>query len=687
MALGDDSDAAKPVQLPELPPVGGLDEEPAPVAKVQRDPSTGQVSPRRVIAAVDTDDAPDLPGLVDFEPRPDPVGPNDETRASGLSPKVVVPAKAEAVVEEAEEDTYLGRNFGGYKLDQKIGQGGMGVVYRGRQVSLDRVVAIKILNKSLSDNEEFIKRFAREAKSIARITHPHIVAVYDFGKTDGCWYMVTEFVEGSNLARMITDRIMLPVDELVPLMVQCLAGIAHVSQSGIVHRDIKPDNILVTRDQVAKIADFGLAKDITSDTDLTAVGLAMGTPAYMSPEQCMGRKLDVRSDVYALGVTAYFALTGEKPFMGQSSFEIMTKQREFTPPPPILLNPRIPREVSDLVMRMMSKNAAERGGDADEVRTRWIDLGKRLGLGAVVRAAAPAPTAASHGLPPMPAPGPPPPPIMVQPPAMIEPAHAAPPTPPGRTSEQRPGEPPRPGTERRAGRSTGMGEAINCPRCGELNRGSSKVCQKCGHALVKTDAHSARDQEVEANRLFEAGSYAEAAALYARVADHEGDRKQRSVLRSKERESRRLEQVDQFGDLQHRSQELTTAGDLKGALEVLERGLREARESAPGSPVEVEMTAAATTLRRRLRQRRLWRLALVLLVLLLLAALLASQRERLAQLWRDAGAGSASATSRNDRPAGVVARGDGDHGIGGAGADGHWQRAAAPDGATRTPAA
>jgi eukaryotic-like serine/threonine-protein kinase len=354
MAISDDSSVHK--GLPKLPDLAGLSDE-------KTEPNFLPDSDIKIKRGVRVDVPEDMP----------------------LSGRLSRHREPEPEIRAVEEDTHFGRTFVGYQLEQKIGQGGMGMVYKGRQVSLDRQVAIKILNKSLCDNVEFIKRFEREAKSIARITHPNIVAVYDFGKTDGIWYMVTEFVEGSNLARLIAERLVLQVEEVLPLVTQCLAGLAHVSLSGIVHRDIKPDNILITKDNVAKIADFGLAKDVTSDTDLTAVGLAMGTPSYMSPEQCMGRRLDVRSDIYSLGVTAYYALTGEKPFSGQSSFEIMTKQREYTPPPPFQLNPRLPKEVSAMIMRMIAKTPGDRFKDAEECRQAWLDLGQRLGVLQVTR--------------------------------------------------------------------------------------------------------------------------------------------------------------------------------------------------------------------------------------------------------------------------------------------------------------
>ena len=305
----------------------------------------------------------------------------------------IAPPKTEAGIAKAQanservkkdKDEFLGRTFGGYELVETIGHGGMGTVYKGRQVSLDRVVAVKLLLPALVNNDEFIRRFEREAKSIARISHPNIVGVLDFGVSeDGVYYMVIEFVQGTSLSAMIAEKLMMSLEEYLPVLSQCLAGLDHVSRHGVIHRDIKPDNILVDDSGVAKLADFGLAKDVSqdnNDTDLTAVGSAMGTPAYMSPEQCMGRPLDVRSDIYAFGVTSYLALTGEKPFKGNSGFEVMTKQREYVPPAPHELNPQINKQVSKLIMRMLAKKPQDRFKDADECRQAWLALGESIGV-------------------------------------------------------------------------------------------------------------------------------------------------------------------------------------------------------------------------------------------------------------------------------------------------------------------
>ncbi|MBA3846964.1 MAG: protein kinase, partial [Planctomycetes bacterium] len=532
----------------------------------------------------------------------------------------------------SESDPHLGKTFGGYELVSRIGAGGMGVVYKGRQVSLDRVVAVKILNKALVDNDEFIKRFEREAKSIARISHPNIVAVYDFGQTGGLFYMVTEFIEGSNLARVIGEKMMLSLDEALPLITHCLAGLHHVSASGIIHRDIKPDNILLTTDKIAKIADFGLAKNVTDDkTDLTAVGLAMGTPAYMSPEQCMGRRLDVRSDVYALGITAYFALTGEKPFVGQSSFEIMTKQREYMPPAPVQLNPRIPKEASALVMRMLAKNPQDRFRDAEECRVAWVDLGVRLnviqspmgkpvGSGRTTAAGknATGELPALSAMPPATAPGMMPPiHVPMQPPMASLPSMSPNPAPApspatssevavnGAMREPSDGRSQRsPTTERKAIRLSGMTEATTCAKCGNLNRAAADTCQRCGATLREVE-FSAKNHEAQAEKMLGDGHFLEAAKAFGRLADKEGDRKLRSVWRSKEREARARAHDEQINGIDQRHRGLVEHGDFKGGLDVLERGLREVRETgASATDAETRLTTAIEALRKHMAARR-----------------------------------------------------------------------------------
>jgi serine/threonine protein kinase len=604
---------------------------------------------------------PQLPDLDAALAGGSPARPGDDhgVRPISISPDTTGEGDSAAVriAGPAEADPHLGKTFGGYVLETKIGQGGMGTVYRGRQVSLDRVVAVKILNKALSDNTEFIKRFEREAKSIARVSHANIVAVYDFGKYEGLWFMVNEFIEGSSLAKLISERMVVPLPEFLPLVVQCLSGLALVGRLDIVHRDIKPDNILITKDTIPKIADFGLAKSTSErqdTTDLTAIGLAMGTPAYMSPEQCMGHRIDHRSDQYAMGVTAYLALTGSKPFTGASSFEIMTRQRELTPPPPHQLNPSLPSECSAIVMRMLAKDPADRFPDAEACRLAWLGLAQQLDPSAVLRSGehtipnlsskssryktpvdnlpviqpavvSPAPEPRHNTPPPAP---PAPPPVPVTAPTRTSGEFRVPAGAPAATSTSNSTRRPatdhaeaegRPPSERHPRHAPT--EAITCPRCGHLNRAAASSCQRCSSPLRQIDAAATRtDQEVEAQRLLDGGRHREAAVIFSRLADNEQDRRLKSVLRAKEREARRVDQDRQLGDLQTRARTLVERGDIPSAIEMLEqaRGLFDVTSST--ASVDQAINGQINQLRSRLRtRRRLWTLLAVVLALALAA--------------------------------------------------------------------
>ena len=620
---------------------------------------------------------PDLPGLAGLGSARTDVAQENPGTARLIAPIIdlddSLDSESQIGITGPETDQYLGKAFGGYRLEQKIGQGGMGTVFKGRQVSLDRVVAVKILNKALYENREFIKRFEREAKSIAKINHPNIVAVYDFGVHDGLWFMVNEFIEGQSLSKIIGDRLVLPVAETITYIVHCLSGLAHVGSGNIVHRDIKPDNILITKDGIAKIADFGLAKDVSDRndaTDLTAVGLAMGTPAYMSPEQCMGRKLDGRSDQYALGVTAYFALTGEKPFTGQSSFEIMTRQREHTPTAPHQLNPNVPADLSALVMRMIAKDPSDRFSDASVCREAWVTIGTNLGvfnnsrrsgefeMPAGLLSATPGEPRKSAQLRSDSA-------IPAGPLAIQD---AAPPVRPSERVVDKAAEtrlpdvpvvpvPRRPSTDipaatrtsgewsaesksndraqserhRQSGAANSSGTnigALSCPRCGHLNRADTVTCARCTAPMREAAPHAARDQEVEAQRLFESGRHREAAAIYARLADKEGDKRARSILRAKEREARKVETERQVADLTARARGMRDRGNVLGAIALLEQGQKLAGDApgvgtvSPGSD-SGPTTAIATEiaeLRASVSGRKRNRVMIIVGVLLLVAA-------------------------------------------------------------------
>ncbi len=211
----------------------------------------------------------------------------------------------------ASGDPLIGKVICGCEIQRLICQGGMGRLYRARQVSLDRIVAVKILSPSLGADAEFLDRFRREARSLANLLHPNVVAVHDFGEDEGVHAIVMEYVEGRSVADMLARQPIMPVTAAVAILRQVAEGLACAHARNIIHCDLKPENILVTNDGVAKLADFGLAKSARGDSGhITRDGVVLGTPNYMSPEQCAGGKLDARTDIYSLGTTFYRMVAG-----------------------------------------------------------------------------------------------------------------------------------------------------------------------------------------------------------------------------------------------------------------------------------------------------------------------------------------------------------------------------------------
>ena len=258
-----------------------------------------------------------------------------------------------------------------YRLDEKIGEGGTGEVYRATHIHMDSTVAVKILHPSLASDQTALERFRREARAAAQIRHANAVAVTDFGVTRDTRiaYLVMEFLEGEDLRERINRRRQLGIEDVLSIVEQTCEAVHMAHTKGIIHRDLKPDNIWLLKEQDGservKVLDFGIAKLKTYGTgNLTEKGLIIGTPNYMSPEQCRGEELDARSDIYSLGVIIYEMLTGDCPFYGDTPVAVVIKHANEMPRPPRELRPDIPVEIENVVLRALAKRREDRQGSA-----------------------------------------------------------------------------------------------------------------------------------------------------------------------------------------------------------------------------------------------------------------------------------------------------------------------------------
>lgn len=273
--------------------------------------------------------------------------------------------------------------LGRYRIVSEIGQGAMGTVYKAVDPIIDRTVAIKTINLNLSKQEleEYQARFSQEIKAAGRLNHPNIVTVYDVGKTDQVAYMAMEFLEGAELKDIINSGKLLGVHEVVDIAAQVADGLWFAHQQEIVHRDVKPSNIMVLKGGIAKITDFGIAR-LPNSAVKTMTGLILGSPRYMSPEQVIGKSLDSRTDIFSLGVVLYEALTGEAPFDGDNVNAIMYATVNSAPPPPSSRNRLVPAMLDLIVAKAMAKVVDDRyqsikefGDDLREVR-RQLDAAR-----------------------------------------------------------------------------------------------------------------------------------------------------------------------------------------------------------------------------------------------------------------------------------------------------------------------
>ncbi|MCW8133442.1 MAG: protein kinase [Planctomycetota bacterium] len=271
--------------------------------------------------------------------------------------------------------------IGPYRIKSKLGQGGMGAVYHAVHETLERPVALKILPPEMSADPEYVTRFLREARVVATLRHDNVVQVYDAGAVEGKYYIAMELVEGASLGAYLEEKGALDEPEGLELLQQAAKGLATAHAKGLVHRDIKPDNMLLDKEhKTLRLVDFGLVMESTSTTQLTATGACLGTPQFMSPEQADGDKADGRTDIYSLGVTFYRAFTGQTPFNSPTVMNLLFKHKFEAPPDPRAMNPKLSENVANLLLTMMAKRREDRPQTAQDV-AKLIDeirAGKKI---------------------------------------------------------------------------------------------------------------------------------------------------------------------------------------------------------------------------------------------------------------------------------------------------------------------
>jgi serine/threonine protein kinase len=259
----------------------------------------------------------------------------------------------------------IGMTLGPYRLIDQIGRGGMATVYKAYQPALDRYVALKVLPAHLTDEPGFGRRFKREAHAVAKLEHPHILPVYDYGREEELSYIAMRYVEGGTLKQLLGQPLELPL--IVKLIGQIADALDHAHEHGVIHRDVKPSNVLLDQEKWALLTDFGVARIVEATEQITATGVGVGTPAYMSPEQGQGKRVDRRSDIYSLGVVLYEMLTGRVPYEADTPIGVVWKHVNEPLPLPRSINPEIPEGVERVVLKAMAKEPEDRFRSAKEI--------------------------------------------------------------------------------------------------------------------------------------------------------------------------------------------------------------------------------------------------------------------------------------------------------------------------------
>ncbi|MFG1960924.1 Stk1 family PASTA domain-containing Ser/Thr kinase [Nonomuraea sp. NPDC049028] len=275
-------------------------------------------------------------------------------------------------------DPLVGRLLDGrYRIESRIARGGMATVYLALDVRLDRTVALKVMHRSLAEDPAFVRRFIGEAKSVASLSHPNVVHVFDQGTDGDVVYLSMEYVPGKTLRDTLRDRGRLPAREALEIMIPVLAALGAAHQAGMVHRDVKPENVLLTDDGRVKVVDFGLARAIEA-TNQTRTGVMIGTIGYMSPEQVMTGGADVRSDVYAAGIMLFELVTGEQPYDGETPMSVAYRHVHDTVPPPSSVVPEVPPLIDTLVTHATARSPDDRPADATAMLVAAVDAHRML---------------------------------------------------------------------------------------------------------------------------------------------------------------------------------------------------------------------------------------------------------------------------------------------------------------------
>lgn len=290
----------------------------------------------------------------------------------------------------SENSSLVGTNISGCEILNKVAEGGMGAVYKARHKALNRIVCVKILSPSLANDKKAVELFLTEARAIAELDHPNIVNVYNVGKEKGYYFIVMSYIEGQTLSMMLKKNKVLPIGLLLDLFEGVLLGLNAAHEKGIIHRDIKPSNIIITPQGQAKLLDFGIAKKVDKEKGSTKTTELAGTAYFIAPEQALGREIDIRADLYSIGASLYYVVTGHFPYNGKNTMEIIQKHINDPVPDPAKIRKDIPGWLSLAIQKLMSKNPDNRFQTAKETydhfkKMRAEDL-LRLNVGNAGRA-------------------------------------------------------------------------------------------------------------------------------------------------------------------------------------------------------------------------------------------------------------------------------------------------------------